>query len=191
MRSILKSTAMALALSLNAATVLAVPTLSVQAAVPTDASLAKLIEVTKVIEQLDETFSIEQMNDMFNGDSTESIAQETLAPLADEAIQSNKVDDEGLEYFNQLFVESYKKAYIKAAKKHYNQQEVDALIDFYSSDIGRGIASKQSVFAKDYIAGFEANIIRSVTQNNTFDKDIDTDKNTGIDRDIENSISKK
>lgn len=177
MKSILRNTTFAVMLCLGAVATMAMPTTTAQAAVPTDASLLRLIEVTKVVEQL---------NDMFNGNAADMTAQETLVPLADEAIEFHKIDDnEGLEYFNQLLMEAYKTAYIKVAKKHYNQQEINAQIDFYSSDIGQSLVSKQAVFTKDYTAEFEANIIRSMTQNNTFNQGIDTNK------DIKTLISKE
>ncbi|MBE0443002.1 hypothetical protein [Psychrobacter sp. FME13] len=50
--AILKNTVFAVSLSISAVSLMAVPTLSAQAAVPTDASLLKLIKVTKVVEMM-------------------------------------------------------------------------------------------------------------------------------------------
>ena len=152
MTSLLKSSAFAMALSLSAMTI---PTLSVQAAVPTDASLMKLIEVTKVIET---------MNDMSSdSEVTEQVMQTMLASMPDNeltAAQRKRFDEIVLKYSKEMTskdnVESLNRqitnAYIQSAKQHFNQQEVDAQIAFYSSQVGQSIIDKQPAMMKDYMA---------------------------------------
>ena len=152
MTSLLKSSAFAMALSLSAMTI---PTLSVQAAVPTDASLLKLIEVTKVIET---------MNDMSSdSEVTEQVMQTMLASMPDNeltAAQRKRFDEIVLKYSKEMTskdnVESLNRqitnAYIQSAKQHFNQQEVDAQIAFYSSQVGQSIIDKQPAMMKDYMA---------------------------------------
>lgn len=152
MTSLLKSSAFAMALSLSAMTI---PTLSVQAAVPTDASLMKLIEVTKVIET---------MNDMSSdSEVTEQVMQTMLASMPDNeltAAQRKRFDEIVLRYSKEMIskdnVESLNRqitnAYIQSAKQHFNQQEVDAQIAFYSSQVGQSIIDKQPAMMKDYMA---------------------------------------
>ena len=61
---------------------MAVPTLSVQAAVPTDASLLKLIEVTKVVEM---------MNDMSGeSDITDQVTQSVLSSLSTDNLSTEQ-----------------------------------------------------------------------------------------------------
>lgn len=139
-------------LSLSAMTI---PTLSVQAAVPTDASLLKLIEVTKVIET---------MNDMSSdSEVTEQVMQTMLASMPDNeltAAQRKRFDEIVLKYSKEMTskdnVESLNRqitnAYIQSAKKHFNQQEVEAQIAFYSSQVGQSIIDKQPAMMKDYMA---------------------------------------
>lgn len=141
-----------MALSLSAMTI---PTLSVQAAVPTDASLMKLIEVTKVIET---------MNDMSSdSEVTEQVMQTMLASMPDNeltAAQRKRFDEIVLRYSKEMIskdnVESLNRqitnAYIQSAKQHFNQQEVDAQIAFYSSQVGQSIIDKQPAMMKDYMA---------------------------------------
>ena len=141
-----------MALSLSAMTI---PTLSVQAAVPTDASLMKLIEVTKVIET---------MNDMSSdSEVTEQVMQTMLASMPDNeltAAQRKRFDEIVLKYSKEMTskdnVESLNRqitnAYIQSAKQHFNQQEVDAQIAFYSSQVGQSIIDKQPAMMKDYMA---------------------------------------
>lgn len=152
MTSLLKSSTFAMALSLSAMTI---PTLSVQAAVPTDASLMKLIEVTKVIET---------MNDMSSdSEVTEQVMQTMLASMPDNeltAAQRKRFDEIVLKYSKEMTskdnVESLNRqitnAYIQSAKQHFNQQEVDAQIAFYSSQVGQSIIDKQPTMMKDYMA---------------------------------------
>lgn len=152
MTSLLKSSAFAMALSLSAMTI---PTLSVQAAVPTDASLLKLIEVTKVIET---------MNDMSSdSEVTEQVMQTMLASMPDNeltAAQRKRFDEIVLKYSKEMTskdnVESLNRqitnAYIQSAKQHFNQKEVDAQIAFYSSQVGQSIIDKQPAMMKDYMA---------------------------------------
>lgn len=152
MTSLLKSSAFAMALSLSAMTI---PTLSVQAAVPTDASLLKLIEVTKVIET---------MNDMSSdSEVTEQVMQTMLTSMPDNeltAAQRKRFDEIVLKYSKEMTskdnVESLNRqitnAYIQSAKQHFNQQEVDAQIAFYSSQVGQSIIDKQPAMMKDYMA---------------------------------------
>lgn len=152
MTSLLKSSAFAMVLSLSAMTI---PTLSVQAAVPTDASLMKLIEVTKVIET---------MNDMSSdSEVTEQVMQTMLASMPDNeltAAQRKRFDEIVLKYSKEMTskdnVESLNRqitnAYIQSAKQHFNQQEVDAQIAFYSSQVGQSIIDKQPAMMKDYMA---------------------------------------
>lgn len=139
-------------LSLSAMTI---PTLSVQAAVPTDASLMKLIEVTKVIET---------MNDMSSdSEVTEQVMQTMLASMPDNeltAAHRKRFDEIVLKYSKEMTskdnVESLNRqitnAYIQSAKQHFNQQEVDAQIAFYSSQVGQSIIDKQPAMMKDYMA---------------------------------------
>ena len=141
-----------MALSLSAMTI---PTLSAEAAVPTDASLMKLIEVTKVIKT---------MNDMSSdSEVTEQVMQTMLASMPDNeltAAQRKRFDEIVLKYSKEMTskdnVESLNRqitnAYIQSAKQHFNQQEVDAQIAFYSSQVGQSIIDKQPAMMKDYMA---------------------------------------
>lgn len=152
MKSILKNSAFAISLSLS---LMAIPTLSAQAAVPTDASLMKLIKVTKVIET---------MNDMSSDNEvTEQVMQTMLASMPNSeltAAQRKRFDEIVLKYSNEMTskdnVETLNRlitnAYVKSAKQHFSQEEVDAQIAFYSSQVGQSIVDKQPEMMKDYMA---------------------------------------
>jgi hypothetical protein len=152
MKSILKKSAFAISLSLS---VMAIPTLSAQAAVPTDASLMKLIKVTKVIET---------MNDMSSDNEvTEQVMQTMLASMPNSeltAAQRKRFDEIVLKYSKEMTskdnVETLNRqitnAYVQSAKQHFSQEEVDAQIAFYSSQVGQSIVDKQPEMMKDYMA---------------------------------------
>lgn len=152
MTSLLKNSVFAISLALSA---MAIPTLSAQAAVPTDASLMKLIKVTKVIET---------MNDMSSdSEVTEQVMQTMLASMPDNeltAAQRKRFDEIVLKYSKEMTnkdnVESLNRqitnAYVQSAKQHFSQEEVDAQIAFYSSQVGQSIIDKQPAMMKDYMA---------------------------------------
>lgn len=152
MKSILKKSAFAISLSLS---VMAIPTLSAQAAVPTDASLMKLIKVTKVIET---------MNDMSSDNEvTEQVMQTMLASMPNSeltAAQRKRFDEIVLKYSKEMTskdnVETLNRqitnAYVQSAKQYFSQEEVDAQIAFYSSQVGQSIIDKQPEMMKDYMA---------------------------------------
>lgn len=155
MKSLLKNSVFAISLSLSAMTVMAAPTLSAQAAVPTDASLLKLIKVTKVVETMNDMSSDSEM--------TEQVMQTMLASMPNDELNSaqrQRFDDIIKKYSKEMIakdnVNSLNKqiinSYVQSAKQHFTQQEVDAQIDFYSSKVGQGIIDKQPAMMKDYMA---------------------------------------
>lgn len=153
--AILKNTVFAISLSISAVSLMAAPTLSVQAAVPTDASLLKLIEVTKVVEM---------MNDMSGeSDITGQVTQSVLSSLPTDNLsteQRQRLEDIVSKYTQEMIDGSDRAAmnqqivdvYVQTAKQHFNQEEVDAQIDFYSSKTGQNIIYKQPDMMKDYMA---------------------------------------
>lgn len=152
MTSLLKNSVFAISLALSA---MAIPTLSAQAAVPTDASLMKLIKVTKVIET---------MNDMSSDNEvTEQVMQTMLASMPNSELtvaQRKRFDEIVLKYSKEMTnkdnVESLNRqittAYVQSAKQHFSQEEVDAQIAFYSSEAGQSIIDKQPAMMKDYMS---------------------------------------
>ena len=152
MKSLFKNSAFALTLSVSVMTAVAIPTLSAQAAVPTDASLLKLVEITKVVET---------MNDMSN--NSEMIEQAMLASIPNKelnAAQLQRFDEIIRKYSKEMAdkneAEKLNKklidVYVQSAKQHFTQKEIDAQIAFYSSQAGQSIIDKQPAMVKDYTA---------------------------------------
>ncbi|WP_201510318.1 DUF2059 domain-containing protein [Psychrobacter alimentarius] len=155
MTSLLKSSAFAITLSVSAMTAMVVPTLSAQAAVPTDASLMKLIKVTKIVETMNDMSSDNEM--------TEEMMKTMLASMPNNelnAAQRKRFDEIILKYSKEMTkrdnVEGINKQivnmYMQSAKKHFDQKEVDAQIEFYSTEVGQSIIDKQPAMMKDYMA---------------------------------------
>jgi len=165
--AILKNTVFAISLSVSAVSLMAVPIVSAQAAVPTDTSLLKLIKVTKVVDMMDKMSS--------DTKTTEQIMQSMLASLPidhlsqDQRQHFNEImskyskemtNNSDRESMNQQVVD----VYVKTAKQHFNQKEVDAQIAFYSSDVGQSIIDKQPDMMKDYMAQIMPIVMDSTMQ---------------------------
>ena len=154
MKSLLKNSAFAISLSLSAMTVTALPTLAAHAAVPTDASLLKLIKVTKIVETMNDMSSDSEVTELFR--------QTMLASMPDNelnAAQRKRFDEIILKYSKEMTDKENRESlnkqiidvYVQSAKQHFNQQEVDSQIAFYSSQVGQSIIDKQPAVIKDYM----------------------------------------
>ena len=154
MKSLLKNSVFAISLSLSAMTVTALPTLAAHAAVPTDASLLKLIKVTKIVETMNDMSSDSEVTELFR--------QTMLASMPDNelnAAQRKRFDEIILKYSKEMTDKENRESlnkqiidvYVQSAKQHFNQQEVDAQIAFYSSQVGQSIIDKQPAVIKDYM----------------------------------------
>lgn len=152
--AILKNTVFAVSLSISAVSLMAVPTLSVQAAVPTDASLLKLIKVTKVVEMMNDMSSDSGITDQVTQSMLSSLPIDNLSAdqrqrLEDIVSKYSKemTDNNDRDSVNQQVI----KVYMETAKQHFDQAEVDAQIAFYSSKAGQSIINKQPAMMKDYM----------------------------------------
>ena len=152
--TILKNTAFAVSLSISAVGLMTVPTLSAQAAVPTNESLLKLVKVTKVVEM---------MNDMSSDSGiTDQVTQSMLSSLPNEnlsADQRQRFEEIVSKYSKEMTNNSDRESvnqqviqvYMDTAKQYFDQTEVDAQIAFYSSKAGQSIINKQPAMMKDYM----------------------------------------
>jgi hypothetical protein len=154
MKTMLKNTVFAVSLSISAVGLMTVPTLSAQAAVPTNESLLKLVKVTKVVEM---------MNDMSSDSGiTDQVTQSMLSSLPNEnlsADQRQRFEEIVSKYSKEMTNNSDRESvnqqviqvYMDTAKQHFDQTEVDAQIAFYSSKAGQSIINKQPAMMKDYM----------------------------------------
>ena len=152
--AILKNTVFAVSLSISAVSLMAVPTLSVQAAVPTDASLLKLIKVTKVVEMMNEMSSDSGITDQVTQSMLSSLPVDNLSTDQRQRLEGivskyskEMTDNSDRDSVNQQVI----KVYMETAKQHFDQAEVDAQIAFYSSKAGQSIINKQPAMMKDYM----------------------------------------
>lgn len=144
----LKSSMVVLTLCLGT---MAVPAL---AAAPTDGSLRQLMTVTKVDEMA------KQM--MPDSNMVEQMIQAALAGIPQDEISEYQREQLGKiisKYNREMFSDDYINAlnkqliegYIKTAKRHFTQQEVNAQIEFYGSKLGQSIINKQPAMMQDYM----------------------------------------
>ncbi|WP_010200008.1 DUF2059 domain-containing protein [Psychrobacter sp. PAMC 21119] len=75
-------------------------------------------------------------------------ANHLLAPTEASLVKSIKV----LHIDEVTDVETLTKACINVAKKYFTQEEVNAQIDFYESDLGASIIEKQSIMIQNVSA---------------------------------------
>lgn len=124
--------------------------------VPSDASLLKLIEVTKVDKNFNEMIgnsqqTIDQIVKQLLDNQTPKPAltasqrqqlQVTISELAQQLIAAQNTPE---------FRQKLTNAYIKTAKETYTQAEVDAMLAFYGSPIGQSVVDKETAFGIAYM----------------------------------------
>ncbi|WP_352258489.1 DUF2059 domain-containing protein [Psychrobacter sp. TB55-MNA-CIBAN-0194] len=165
--AILKNTVFAVSLSISAVSLMAVSTLSVQAAVPTDASLLKLIKVTKVVEMMNDMSSDSGITDQVTQSMLSSLLVDNLSTDQRQRLEGivskyskEMTDNSDRDSVNQQVI----KVYMETAKQHFDQTEVDAQIAFYSSKTGQSIIDKQPDMMKDYMAKVMPIVMKSTME---------------------------
>ncbi|MGP9750126.1 DUF2059 domain-containing protein, partial [Psychrobacter sp. AOP31-B2-9] len=89
------------------------------------------------------------MQSMLSSLPTDNLSTDQRQRLEDIVSKYSKemTDDSNRTTMNQKIVD----VYVQTAKQHFNQEEVDAQIDFYSSKTGQSIIDKQPDMMKDYM----------------------------------------
>ena len=153
MTYILKNTLVSLTFGLSVATMLAVPTLFAQAAVPTDKSVRELVNVTHLNETIKQMSSKDSLQKIVNDSMLSSLVTDDMSTAQRQKLikvfsnySSSIFDDEYIETINEAQIQ----AYVSAVKKYFTQEEVDAQIDFYESDLGASIIEKQPIMMQEY-----------------------------------------
>lgn len=132
---------------------------NVQAVEPTDASVQKLAQIFELEEFANQSLSSDpEMLDNFvkqsfanmplTGEYKKVYEQIVARYLKELTAYTNTPEN------RQIIVNSY----MSALKRNYDQQEIDAQIKFYSTDIGKRIMSKQDAFNEDYLEGVSSTI---------------------------------
>lgn len=126
---------------------------------PTDASVVKLMQVMNVDEQIEAIVNSQQaMADILEqqGDKT-SVDDKKLNKRQREMAQSMQGV---LEQYTKILAggiqstatkEEMVEAYKAAAKAHYTQQEVTALIDFYDTPMGQSVLEKNPKVTSEFL----------------------------------------
>ena len=127
--------------------------------IPTDASVLKLMQVMHVDEQIDAIINGQQaVSDILEEQGNKSRVNEAKLNKRQRELAKNMQGV--LAQYTKILAggvqgtankEELTQAYLAAAKAHYNQQEVNALIDFYDTQIGQSILEKNPKVTSEFL----------------------------------------
>lgn len=127
--------------------------------IPTDASVLKLMQVMHVDEQIDAIINGQQaVSDILEEQGNKSRVNEAKLNKRQRELAKNlqgvlaqytKILAGGVQ--GTANKEELTQAYLAAAKAHYNQQEVNALIGFYDTQIGQSILEKNPKVTSEFL----------------------------------------
>ena len=165
-------------------TALCLTAVSAYAAEPTAQSLERLLEVQQFDKIIDQTFG--QM--AASASSNPAIQQKLQNVPADKRAAVQKRLQQ---YFNEQFGffrspavrAEIRQSTIEGFRKVYTQEEVDAMIKFYGSPVGKSIIAKMPKYTEVTLASLNASMAKHVRQN--------TDAETKLNRDINTIICGK
>lgn len=127
--------------------------------IPTDASVLKLMQVMHVDEQIDAIINGQQaVSDILEEQGNKSRVNEAKLNKRQRELAKNMQGV--LSQYTKILAggvqgtankEELTQAYLAAAKAHYNQQEVNALIGFYDTQIGQNILEKNPKVTSEFL----------------------------------------
>jgi len=127
--------------------------------IPTDASVLKLMQVMHVDEQIDAIINGQQaVSDILEEQGNKSRVNEAKLNKRQRELAKNM--QSVLAQYTKILAggvqgtankEELTQAYLAAAKAHYNQQEVNALIGFYDTQIGQSILEKNPKVTSEFL----------------------------------------
>ena len=127
--------------------------------IPTDASVLKLLQVMHVDEQIDAIINGQQaVSDILEEQGNKSRVNEAKLNKRQRELAKNM--QSVLAQYTKILAggvqgtankEELTQAYLAAAKAHYNQQEVNALIGFYDTQIGQSILEKNPKVTSEFL----------------------------------------
>lgn len=129
----------------------------------TDESVLELMKVTHINEIMEEASN---QGTLIIPRVTQQIVAEKQTSLDDKQKQKlNKIIND---YVKQMHDELdtkqnqklIKQAYISAVKNHFTQEEVDAQVKFYGSEVGQSILKKKNVMIQDYMSRVMPELIK-------------------------------
>ncbi|ULJ62333.1 DUF2059 domain-containing protein [Wielerella bovis] len=128
---------------------------SVWAAPPSDASLQKLVTILRVEEQFDQ--QIKQEQELIEKQIINSWKEHPLVQLSPDkekqliALIQRTLQETAKIGTDKNSLQIYIDTWIQVAKKHYTQEEVDAMIQFYTSPVGQSIMKKSDLISEEYM----------------------------------------
>jgi hypothetical protein len=119
--------------------------LSTPAAPPSDQSINQLLQLTKVDKQMDSVFT--QMEGMLKASLQRATKGKTLSTDEQAVLDRQQAKMTGI-MKDELSWEKMKDLYVQAYRETFSQEEIDGLVAFYQTPVGRSFVSKQPELMK-------------------------------------------
>lgn len=120
---------------------------------PSDTSLIELAKITDVEQGFKDGMKMGFINGFSHSVLDDSLIQQL--PPAKLAQLEKLTADFGERIWQEIDTTTLSKKaiedFLAVAKKHYTQQEVEAMIDFYKTPVGQSIVAKQSIVIDEYM----------------------------------------
>jgi len=119
--------------------------LSTPAAPPSDQSINQLLQLTKVDKLVDSVFT--QMDGMMKASLQQATKGKPLRAEEQAVLDRRQAKMAGL-MKEELSWNKMKDLYVQAYRETFSQEEIDGLIAFYRTPVGRALVSKQPELTK-------------------------------------------
>jgi uncharacterized protein len=123
--------------------------LSAPAAPPSDQSINQLLQLTKVDKLVDSVFA--QMEGAMKASLQRATKGKTLSADEQAVLDRQQAKMTGI-MKDELSWEKMKDLYVQAYRETFSQEEIDGLVAFYQTPVGRSFVSKQPELMKRTLA---------------------------------------
>ena len=130
--------------------------ISAQAATPSDASLEKLLELSKAGKLMDSVFG--QMDGMIKA-SMKQVTQGKPLSAKEQAIMDRQQAKMVAVMKEEFSWAKMKQPFIRIYRETFTQEEVDGLIAFYQSSAGQAFVTKQPELMKNTMAVMQERMV--------------------------------
>lgn len=120
---------------------------------PNDSSLIKLAQITNFEQDFQDSSKMGFINSFSQGVLNSPVFRSLPVDKQAQAKQLAQAFGERVwsEVDTTTLAQRATDNFLLVTKKHYNQQEVDAMIEFYQTPVGKNIVSKQTSFTNDLL----------------------------------------
>ena len=122
---------------------------------PSRESVIKLLEVTNISEVIESMQT--QMDTVFTGMLNQAFSRESLSPEKKEIVM-DLAKEVSKQYKEELSWGKVRETYVQIYSEIYTQLEVDAQIEFYESEVGQSVVSKNSSLTEKSMAAMQQRV---------------------------------